>query len=88
MALNVAYLQIDLQALYNYRKLNTISLVTYKHTDWWEGFTKYSAEMRCSVILKTSKVHKDWFRHSEVDTIVSQAHRMGLSVLNVKLHYG
>jgi hypothetical protein len=36
----------------------------HTHTDWWEGFRKYAAEMGTGV---HTKFHKDWFRHSKVN---------------------
>jgi hypothetical protein len=34
---------------------------TYGHTDRWEEFMKYVVEM-----VSGAKVHRNWFRHSEV----------------------
>jgi hypothetical protein len=39
---------------------------TYRHTDWWQGFMKYAAELRCHNIIHT-KFYKHVFRYSKVN---------------------
>jgi hypothetical protein len=49
------------------RCLATIGEYTYRHTDRWKVFMKYSVEIGSGAMIYIgTKFHKDWFSHSEL----------------------
>jgi hypothetical protein len=38
----------------------------HTHTDWWEGFMKYAAEMGSGAMIYMPSFIKVWFRHLNV----------------------
>jgi hypothetical protein len=58
------------------RCLATIRGYTYRHTNWWEGLTKFAVEMDSGAMIhEHTKFHKDWFRHSKVERGNTQTYR-------------
>jgi hypothetical protein len=46
---------------------NDLGGYTYRHTDWWEGFMKYTFEMGSGAMIYIPSFIRNWFRHSKVD---------------------